>query len=99
VIFFPPKRSALLLLFGVLAMIILAQVLPQVHLPETAFPRNTSLVAVQAQVTSTPVAASAITLFSFAAKIDVGLGGENRKASNHSGTRELSQISNHPLRC
>ena len=52
---FTIKRPALLLLLGILAIITLILILPQVDLLDTAFQRNTSPLALRARVTFPPL--------------------------------------------
>jgi hypothetical protein len=59
------KPSALFVLMGLLFLIVLILILPQVDLPDTAFHRDTAPVDLHARVTSAPSLLSMGTVVSF----------------------------------
>jgi hypothetical protein len=95
---FSLKPWSLMALLGMLAVIILILVLPQVDLLDTAFQINTSPLAANARVTAGPLVSAPIILIGFFFGMRTcPLYGESEKSKLALG--EPAQILNHTLRC
>lgn len=92
------KAPALVLLLGLLAVVTLILVLPDVDLPDTAFQRNTSPIALCAHFHSVPQFRSTATLLSLFLSIGISLLVCNRVRFLRVLARHL-QILHHSLRC
>jgi hypothetical protein len=93
---FTISRPALILLLGVLAVITLVLVLPQVDLLDTAFQRNTSPLALRARVTSVPlvlISAPPLLLGCVAVAL------RDRREQSRAVAIESEQIPEYSLRC
>jgi len=96
---FNVKPSTLVVLVGVLAVITLILVLPQVDLLDTAFQRSTSPLAIRAHSISASQFSTATTIVSFAGSTQVQSFLRTEKQSARALTGESLQILNHSLRC
>jgi len=93
------KPSALTLLLGLLAVITIVLLLPQVDLLDTAFQRNTSPLALRALGTSAPLVAALVPLFRFSSGMDVSFRSEDRDLPTHILLNEPLQILKQSFRC
>jgi|SRR5215472_12739198 len=92
------RRPALVLLLGLLAVITIILVLPDVDLLDTAFQRNTSPIALRAHFHSVPQFRSTATIFCFFLSLAISLRPWERQLFIRALAEPL-QILHHSLRC
>jgi hypothetical protein len=96
---FTVKPWALVVLLGVLAVITLVLVLPQVDLQDTAFQRDTSPLALRSLGASAPLVSASAALFRFSLGMGISLRSEDEELPIHALLSEPLQTLKHSLRC